>query len=81
MSCISRVNEKREQLEQQIAALQAELAELRVTPCEDATTNGDADRDVEEGRWPLPLTHYRRYGRQMIVPEIGLQGTKSSSLD
>jgi adenylyltransferase/sulfurtransferase len=26
-------------------------------------------------RWPLDQTEYRRYGRQLIMPEIGLQGT------
>lgn len=26
-------------------------------------------------RWPLSATEYKRYGRQLIMPEIGLQGT------
>lgn len=26
-------------------------------------------------RWPLDLAEYKRYGRQLIMPEIGLQGT------
>jgi adenylyltransferase/sulfurtransferase len=26
-------------------------------------------------RWPLEKNEYRRYGRQLIMPEIGLQGT------
>lgn len=26
-------------------------------------------------RWPLLAEEYRRYGRQMIVPQIGLQGS------
>jgi adenylyltransferase/sulfurtransferase len=26
-------------------------------------------------RWPLEKNDYRRYGRQLIMPEIGLQGT------
>ena len=25
-------------------------------------------------RWPLEKNEYRRYGRQLIMPEIGLQG-------
>lgn len=28
----------------------------------------------EPRRWPLEKGEYRRYGRQMIVPEVGLQG-------
>jgi adenylyltransferase/sulfurtransferase len=26
-------------------------------------------------KWPLDRTEYKRYGRQLIMPEIGLQGT------
>lgn len=26
-------------------------------------------------RWPLDRSEYKRYGRQLIMPEIGLQGT------
>jgi len=25
-------------------------------------------------KWPLELEEYKRYGRQMIVPNIGIQG-------
>ncbi|KAH7394459.1 hypothetical protein BKA66DRAFT_567401 [Pyrenochaeta sp. MPI-SDFR-AT-0127] len=28
----------------------------------------------EAGRWPLEKSEYKRYGRQLIMPEIGLQG-------
>ncbi|KAF2030530.1 hypothetical protein EK21DRAFT_100399 [Setomelanomma holmii] len=31
-------------------------------------------RDAAEGKWPLQKNEYRRYGRQLIMPEIGLQG-------
>jgi adenylyltransferase and sulfurtransferase len=29
---------------------------------------------VTTGKWPLELEEYKRYGRQMIVPNIGIQG-------
>ena len=29
---------------------------------------------VTTGKWPLELEEYKRYGRQMIVPSIGIQG-------
>jgi adenylyltransferase/sulfurtransferase len=34
------------------------------------------ERDVPpvSSRWPLEKNEYRRYGRQLIMPEIGLQG-------
>lgn len=31
-------------------------------------------QDRQRPQWPLSLDEYRRYGRQLIVPEIGLQG-------
>lgn len=34
-----------------------------------------ACNNIDEGkRWPLDPTDYKRYGRQLIMPEIGLQG-------
>ncbi|CBX97728.1 hypothetical protein LEMA_P091370.1 [Plenodomus lingam JN3] len=35
-----------------------------------------SQEDVQEGqpRWPLERSEYKRYGRQLIMPEIGLQG-------
>ena len=29
---------------------------------------------ADAGRWPLEANEYKRYGRQLIMPEIGLQG-------
>lgn len=29
-------------------------------------------------KWPLDAEEYRRYGRQMIMPEIGLEGNLSN---
>lgn len=34
---------------------------------------------VTTGKWPLELDEYKRYGRQMIVPNIGIQGEASRS--
>lgn len=28
----------------------------------------------EQSRWPLESNEYKRYGRQLIMPEVGLQG-------
>jgi adenylyltransferase/sulfurtransferase len=36
-----------------------------------------ADRASRETKWPLDKNEYKRYGRQLIMPEIGLQGTLS----
>jgi hypothetical protein len=29
---------------------------------------------VTHGKWPLSAEEYKRYGRQMIVPSVGIQG-------
>ena len=39
------------------------------------STQGSLSPTSRAGRaWPLNATEYTRYGRQMIMPEIGLQG-------
>jgi predicted ribosome quality control (RQC) complex YloA/Tae2 family protein len=34
----------------------------------------DSSQDAQR-KWPLDSSEYKRYGRQLIMPEIGLQGT------
>lgn len=34
----------------------------------------DAKPNSTHGRWPLETDEYKRYGRQMILPEVGLHG-------
>ena len=36
--------------------------------------NGSTTKPVQPGRWPLAGEEYKRYGRQLIMPEIGLYG-------
>jgi len=36
-----------------------------------------ADEEESTDRRPLSAEEYKRYGRQMIMPEIGLQGQRS----
>ena len=46
------------------------------------STFSDSDRptaersDEESTRWPLSAEEYKRYGRQLIMPEVGLKGRK-----
>ncbi|KAF7595671.1 Urmylation protein [Aspergillus hancockii] len=70
-------------LRAQIAATEAQLAGLK-RELEDAEqaamkaraqdTPNPTDTVNETRRWPLLDEEYRRYGRQMIVPQVGLQG-------
>lgn len=34
----------------------------------------DGHATLEGYKWPMALNEYKRYGRQMIVPDIGLEG-------
>lgn len=71
-------------LRAQIAATETQLAGLRreLESAEKAALDirrqdadrAKGDRAGEKRLWPLLNEEYRRYGRQMIVPQLGLQG-------
>ncbi|KAL4865493.1 hypothetical protein BDV12DRAFT_149276 [Aspergillus spectabilis] len=71
-------------LRTEIVATEAQLAKLKrdLQDAEDAaltsrfqntTTNATTELRSKH-KWPLSNEEYRRYGRQMIVPQVGLQG-------
>jgi hypothetical protein len=78
-------------LRKQITATEEELKRLKVqlasVEAHDGT-NGvekslqglevDDASPVTHGKWPLSTEEYKRYGRQMIVPSIGIQGIPCS---
>ncbi len=37
----------------------------------------DPENDSSKTKWPLSSEEYKRYGRQMIIPNIGIQGNSS----
>lgn len=64
--------------ETQLAGLKRDLANAEKAA---ATTSETAGKRIEGtngtgSRWPLLQEEYRRYGRQMIVPQIGLEGER-----
>lgn len=73
-------------LRAQIAATEAQLAGLRreLETAEQAAAAAQhavhhdysINTSLPNGtrRWPLEAEEYRRYGRQMIVPQLGIQG-------
>jgi adenylyltransferase/sulfurtransferase len=68
-------------LRSQIAATEASLAALKgdlahAEQAATATLSADTAGNKGNGptRWPLMPDEYRRYGRQMIVSQVGLQG-------
>jgi adenylyltransferase/sulfurtransferase len=56
--------------ESQLQTLKSQLAEIEEK--ENAETNGTDP--VTQSKWPLSQEEYKRYGRQMIVPGVGIQG-------
>ncbi|KHN98948.1 Molybdenum cofactor biosynthesis, MoeB [Metarhizium album ARSEF 1941] len=63
-------------LREEIAARESELARLRACL---ATKQAHQGRAASENnwKWPLEEDEYQRYGRQMIVPNFGLQGQRA----
>ena len=59
-----------------LAKLKFELQQAEAGHSEILHDKGTGSQKESEtvGRWPLPADDYKRYGRQMIMPEIGLQG-------
>lgn len=81
--------EKAKALRLQIADAENELARLKLQLLtleektdepkeskEPETIGSTADGLVthDDSKWPMNLDEYKRYGRQMIVPDIGIQG-------
>lgn len=75
----------------EIASLRTRLAQLEaeLEEATESSTNGSPDNVAQisgtkpdrkragekSTELPMPLEEYLRYGRQMILPDIGLQGT------
>jgi adenylyltransferase and sulfurtransferase len=76
-------------LEAQLKDLKRQLAETDVdqpvnkpstvvaTHAESSPERPTASKREGHWSWPLDADEYRRYGRQMIMPEIGLEGSLS----
>lgn len=66
--------------EEQLAGLRRDLANAEQAQSESAaiTTAGNEhnDRNDQARRWPLLQEEYKRYGRQMIVSQVGLKGER-----
>jgi adenylyltransferase/sulfurtransferase len=64
--------------EKQLQELKIQLAGLEVKDEADGQPDRDAhlkeSRDRNISKWPLTQEEYNRYGRQMIVSSIGIQG-------
>ncbi|RDL40041.1 uncharacterized protein BP5553_00020 [Venustampulla echinocandica] len=68
-------NDSAEALRRQILETEDELKRLKdqLSKVEEKTAL-EQDGPVTQSKWPLSAEEYQRYGRQMIVPNIGIQG-------
>lgn len=62
--------------ETQLASLKRDLANAEKTASATSEAAGETNGKINGtgSRWPLLQEEYRRYGRQMIVPQVGLEG-------
>ncbi|KAI0430597.1 adenylyltransferase [Xylaria sp. FL1042] len=77
------VADKIEQLKAQISKtevellqLKTQLAELEATspPSKTPPVEGESTEPSQEWKWPLKEEEYARYGRQLILPSVGIKG-------
>ncbi|KAI0890662.1 adenylyltransferase [Annulohypoxylon maeteangense] len=83
------VSNKAEQLQRKIVQAEKELQDLRkqLAELESPTLHADVDqglgstsdlsestKDLPEWKWPLREEEYLRYGRQLILPTVGIKG-------
>ena len=73
------IEQSRRLLKEQIATTESQLQRLKEQleelEQEAATPTNLEEQTPATGKWPLLQDEYRRYGRQMIVNQIGLKGT------
>ncbi|KAH7417388.1 molybdenum cofactor synthesis protein-like protein [Cadophora sp. MPI-SDFR-AT-0126] len=78
---ISATEDELQRLKAQLASLEAQdvaaakgIAGLDLGAGDPVTELENGRKGESERKWPLSEEEYRRYGRQMIVPSIGIQG-------
>lgn len=65
--------DKIERLKRRIAETEADLQSLKSELAEAEAQHQD-DLEGETWRWPLSAGEYERYGRQLIIPSVGIKG-------
>lgn len=68
--------EELQRLKEQLASVEAQNDTEDIQASVETLTVQDDENTVVSGssKWPLSSEEYKRYGRQMIVPSIGIQG-------
>ena len=68
---ISETEAQLERLKLQLVLVEADES---VKSVDDLSLSNVANNVTKDQKWPLSAEEYKRYGRQMIVPSIGIQG-------
>lgn len=61
-------------LKEQIAATEKDLVRLKEQLVSLEENKSKGEDETKTSKWPLTPEEYLRYGRQMIVPSIGMEG-------
>lgn len=80
MSVVDKTTQRADELRSQITRVEAELAKLKeqlaklgAGPGEGPATKPDST-PPSDWKWPLSQAEYDRYGRQLLIPSVGVQG-------
>ena len=76
----SHLLELKKQLADAVQIAEVSNAKLGTQPSNRSALGSPASDTYATSPWPLDAGEYTRYGRQMITPEVGLQGTLSLHL-
>ncbi|KAI0470299.1 adenylyltransferase [Xylaria cf. heliscus] len=71
---ISKTEEELQQLKNQLAELEASPLTPAPAPSETQAQGRQPTVPSQEWKWPLKEEEYVRYGRQLILPSVGIQG-------
>ncbi|KAJ2976930.1 hypothetical protein NUW58_g7966 [Xylaria curta] len=60
--------------EEELRQLKTQLAELEASVRRPASAQGQPTEAPQEWKWPLKEEEYARYGRQLVLPSVGIKG-------
>lgn len=64
--------------EEELKSLKEQLAQAEAQETEAAATAASGSINGSTWKWPLQAEEYDRYGRQLILPNVGIQGQITS---
>ncbi len=73
---VDNLRQKIKSVEMELKNLKWLLKQAEASLCADNTSYPcpESEMEISEWRWPLAECEYKRYGRQMIISQIGIKG-------